>query len=95
LPSFAEWERKQIEKLRFYPERPSDEVRKLLKVTTTRGVKHQLERQFVAEAERIGLSEDEGRQKFKAFWKRALRKDEHGEDYYPIRRAPGSRRISS
>ena len=61
-------------------------MRKLLKVTTERGVKNQLERQFVAEAEKIGLSEDEGRKKFKAFWKRALRKDEHGEDYYPIRR---------
>ena len=25
MPSFAEWEREQIERLRFYPKRPSDE----------------------------------------------------------------------
>ena len=48
----AEWEREQteMEKLRFYPKRQTDEVRKLLKVTTERGVKNQLERWFVARA---------------------------------------------
>jgi hypothetical protein len=88
LPSFAEWEREQIEvkKLRFYPKRPSDEVRELLKVTTARRVKDLLKRQFVAEAEKIGLSEDEGLKKFKEFWEPALRKDEHGEEYCVIRR---------
>ena len=98
LPSFTEWKRGgiEMEELRFYPKRPTDDVRALLNVTTERGVKNQLERWFVARAQndarsaREGPQNDarivrEGRREFKEFWKDA-RTDEAGEKYYAISR---------
>jgi hypothetical protein len=86
--TLAEREREQIEreKLRFYPKRPSDKVRELLKVTTERGVKNQLERWFLTRAKENARSAREGRAKFKKFWKDALRTDKAGEKYYAISR---------
>jgi len=86
--TFAIWgkankERTEREKLRFYPKKTSDEVRSLLKVTTERGVKNQLQRWFVARAGKQGRSAREGRRDFTEFWAKARRKEE-GKRCYAI-----------